>query len=387
LDRNHALGGTVAMSWVHNWEPTCGNAPVCRELWQSMGTYPNGTFDVPFSTSSRNAEGKKNPTMGFELWVYQDVVAQALADAGCRVLLNVQFLHSNGDGRNLRSIACAGPGARFEIAAKQFIDATGDIALCRDAGCDHALGTDSQAEYGEPHAPEQADRTKLNAVNWIYRVRPMESPVRVDDAPIPKPAQCKGVFQARMANGDIVVNICGKGYYNPENPADYEQVCGYHRRLAIDSHRWFVRSGRFPDWQLLGLAPQLGIRESYRLKARHILTETDARAGHQAQTKRGFVAFTDHPLDIHGANIPHEERLLDQAYGVPFDCLLPREYDNLLVACRGIGVTHIVGGSCRLSRTVMTIGYNAGLAAAIACEKQTMLEDLDPDTFAEYEAP
>lgn len=387
VDRNHILGGTVTMSWVHNWEPTCGNAPVCRELWDRMHTYPNGALDMPFTTSSRNAEGKKNPTMGFELWVYQDVVARALSEAGCRVLLNVCFQSTIRDGRMVRGIVCAGPGAQFEIAARQFIDSTGDIAVCREAGCEHALGAEGRSDYGEPHAPETGDRTDLNAVNWIYRVRPTGSPVLLDDAPIPERAQRKGLFQAPMPNGDIVVNICGSGRYNPEKPEDYGRVCEEQRRLAIDSYRWFVRSGRFPDWQLLGLAPQLGIRESYRLKARYMLHENDARAGHHAQAKRDFMAFTDHPLDIHGAAIPYEDRILKQAYGIPFECLLAKEYDNLQAACRGIGATHIVSGSCRLSRTVMTMGYNAGAAAATACARNILLEDLEIDGLAEYEAP
>jgi hypothetical protein len=57
---------------------------------------------------------------------------------------------------------------------------------------------------------------------------------------------------------------------------------------------------------------------------------------------------------------------LKQPYGVPFRCLLPVEFDNLAVACRGASFSSVAASSCRLSRTMMQLGQAAGTAAALA---------------------
>jgi hypothetical protein len=48
--------------------------------------------------------------------------------------------------------------------------------------------------------------------------------------------------------------------------------------------------------------------------------------------------------------------------------LLPVEYDNLAVACRGASFSSVAASSCRLSRTMMQLGQAAGTAAALATQ-------------------
>ena len=120
-------------------------------------------------------------------------------------------------------------------------------------------------------------------------------------------------------------------------------------------------------WELTWISPALGVRESHRLVARYVLREDDCRAGLAAQEASGtedVVAIADHALDFHGAG-QWENRELEGPYGIPFRCLLAVELDNLLVACRGAGFSAVAATSCRLSRTMMTLGQAAGTAAAL----------------------
>jgi hypothetical protein len=123
-------------------------------------------------------------------------------------------------------------------------------------------------------------------------------------------------------------------------------------------------------WKLTWISPSLGVRESHRLVAQYVLREQDCRAGLAAQQASGvedIVAIADHSLDFHGAGT-WEGRELEGPYGIPFRCLVPREEDgarNLLVACRGAGFSAVAASSCRLSRTMMTLGQAAGTAAAL----------------------
>lgn len=382
LDRNQLPGGTVTMAWVHNWEPSCGNSPLSRRLWKRMRSYPMGAPNVEFSTMCFDRDGRRAHSMPFEGWAYLKAVQEEFAALdNLRFLPGTAFVSSRRDGRKIKSITCSGG---VEVTAKVFVDASGDIALCREAGCDHTLGAEARSEYGEPDAPEKADRGALNQVNWVFRVSTGRGPAQVEDSPVPEAQRHSRLFCSPMPCGDIVVNICGQGRYNPELPEERGRVHREQLRIAYDLYRWQVLGGEHPDWQLVGFAPEMGIRESFRLKARHVLTETEALRGYDGQTHRNFIGATDHLLDMHGSNL---HRLKTPAYGVPYECLLPREFDNLLVACKGLGVSHLVSGSCRLSRPLMAIGGAAGRAAALSAATGIMLEDVEATTIADFEPP
>ena len=60
-----------------------------------------------------------------------------------------------------------------------------------------------------------------------------------------------------------------------------------------------------------------------------------------------------------------------------YRCLLPCRTENLMIACRGASFTHIAASSCRLSRTMMTLGQAAGTAAAICAREKMPLRAID----------
>jgi len=68
---------------------------------------------------------------------------------------------------------------------------------------------------------------------------------------------------------------------------------------------------------------------------------------------------------------------LKEPYGVPYRCLIPKGWENLLVACRGASLSHIAASSCRLSRTILAFGHAAGLAAAQASAKHCRVGEVD----------
>jgi hypothetical protein len=129
--------------------------------------------------------------------------------------------------------------------------------------------------------------------------------------------------------------------------------------------RWLQRDHGFDRYRLQRLFPFMGIREGPRLVGRNVLTENEVRAGCSGQKQADrWITLADHALDVHGEG--HLCRELREPYGIPYDCLLPREFSNLAIACRGASFSHIAAASCRLSRTVMQLGHAAGLAVVVA---------------------
>ena len=383
VDRAPSIGGVVAYSWVHNWEPTCGNSPLARELWARMRSMPLGAADMPFTTSRDGADGRRNPTMPFELWAYRNAVQDIFSELPNLTFWgNTAFAEAVTKGRRLESARLYRDAVQVDVAARCFIDSTGMLAVARNCGCETMLGTDSRSDFGEEAAPETADRNNLNRVNWIYRVSPGATPkLSMTEKDIPENARINNLFTAQMPCGDILVNICGHGSFSPEISGDRERADREEFLRAYNSYCWQVVSGLHPDWRLVGMAPELGIRESYRLRARKVLTLNDVLAG--GGDSRSFIARTDHTIDVHGTDLA--TRLGPVAYGIPYETTLPQEFDNLWVASRGFGTTHIVSGSCRLSRTLLTLGEAVGKAAAIAAKDEVSSDAIVPSEIANFE--
>jgi len=150
------------------------------------------------------------------------------------------------------------------------------------------------------------------------------------------------------------------------------------RLPANDDSRWtrFVRGRGYGTWTIVGIAPRIGVRETRRILGDYILTEHDCLAGVVNQKHRDIVAITDHAVDIHG----RKGRLYEVpngAYGVPYRCLLPRGIDNLYIASRAASFSHIAASSCRLCRTMMTLGQAAGNAATMAVAQHVATRQID----------
>jgi hypothetical protein len=365
VEKNQIPGGTVTMSWVHTWEPVCGTSFLCEKIWNRMKKIPFGASDKEYSLSKSRLNGETgqvNPSFPFEPWAYLMAVDAELKGSGVdNILYGTSFVSSCSNGREINKVRCLNSSGIVEIEAKYFIDCTDEIYLAREAGCDCSLGAENRYEYDEPSAPENADRMGLNPVNWIYRVRPVDHEVVVDKSEVPENSQINNLFAPQMPNGDILVNVCGCGVFSPEKPESWKKVLLEQKQIAWDSYRWQIISGRHKNWEFVGFAPQLGIREGYRLKALKVVDENDIICGITERNKDQFIATCDHRLDIHGSPLSRE---LTSPFGITIESVIAKEYDNLLVASRGAGFSHIAAGSCRLARTIMTIGEAAGKFAA-----------------------
>jgi hypothetical protein len=143
-----------------------------------------------------------------------------------------------------------------------------------------------------------------------------------------------------------------------------------------------------------GLAKEPYIRESRRIKAeftvleQHISAEVRGDApGLGAEAFPDTVGVGRYGVDIH-ASTPATKggepersrtRVVDRPGGesrprawpfqIPLGALLPVRVENLLPACKNLGVTHITNGSYRLHPVEWNIGEAAGALAAFCLER------------------
>ena len=388
IDRNPGPGGTSVWAGVNCWEPGVssgkvhrllaerlmkipGAAAVCKTVPSGELLFPGSGINdfsrFPWGLSVPDPEAAYDDTLfrcrslcggdasrwrrfQFEPDAMERVMRELLDLPCLTALYSTSFVSCRTEGRKVTGIVARGD-EDILISADQYIDASGDILLARAAGCDCRTGAESRSEYGEPGAPEKADETRTNGASVVFRLKKAESGhTDIYDGPVAPPVKAVSCFNF-YPNGDINVNMLptlpGGEFLRRADAFDYgkELVRSYVYRLQKEKG--------LAGWALDRIFPMAGVRESYRLAGRKVLTENDIRAGVMPPNA---VAIADHALDSHGEDGCKE---IGQPYGIDAECLMPKEYDNLLVACRGASFSHIAASSARLSRTMLSLGEGA----------------------------
>ena len=142
-----------------------------------------------------------------------------------------------------------------------------------------------------------------------------------------------------------------------------------------------------------GLAKAAYIRESRRIQAEFTVLEQhiamEARGNLQgAEVFPDSVGIGTYRIDLHpstgGRNyidIP------SWPYQIPLGALIPQRVENLLPACKNLGVTHLTNGCYRLHPTEWNIGESAGALAAFCLEQRLTPRQVrnTPDLLDEFQ--
>ncbi len=157
--------------------------------------------------------------------------------------------------------------------------------------------------------------------------------------------------------------------------------------LRADVNRWGYAADEFEDnlyWPY-----QLYIREGRRIVGDFVLTEFDVR---KKNKKRDSIGMGSYSIDSH--NIQRyvnqdgyvvnegEIQLWVSPYEIPYRVLLPKESEaeNLLVTVC-VSASHVAYSSLRMEPQYMIMGEAAGIAASIAIEDTTTVQNIDYEKF------
>jgi len=388
IEREAILGGTMTTAWVHTWEPVSGARGLPRDIYNMMKTVPLAVTEPDYDKGAPRRGGNPLP---FEPHAFVYAARELLEATGhCQVLLGTTFCRASVNGCTLKAIEAWFPGKRLIIEADIFIDSTADGDVCADAGCEYHVGEDAKSLYNEPSAPTDAGM-HLNGCTLVYRItdtgrmQKPQLPKGINEGICPRPV-CVRI----LPNGDHLLNAVDMIDGNALLHTDYSRLMreSYHRVLehfhwlqTLDPDkpsRWNELAGPkgYATWTLSGIAPRLGVRETRRIIGDYVLTELDCRAGVSNQKHPDIIAISDHAVDIHGQKSKIYE-VPNGPYGIPYRCLLPQGIDNLFIASRAASFSHIAASSCRLSRTMMTLGQVAGTAAAMCARQKVPPRQVD----------
>lgn len=124
-----------------------------------------------------------------------------------------------------------------------------------------------------------------------------------------------------------------------------------------------------------GLAKYPYIRESRRIKAQFTVLEqhvgADMRQSRKAEFFKDSVGIGYYRIDLHPST--GGDNYIDVPscpFQIPLGSLVPIRMQNLIPACKNLGVTHITNGCYRLHPVEWNIGESAGFLAAYCLDHQ-----------------
>lgn len=302
-------------------------------------------------------------------------------------------------GRSIESVRGIVQNAELELTlnADLFIDCTGDGFVADRAGCEWRMGSESRAEFNEPHAPELASGDVMGS-SLHFKTKDMGRPVpfvapdwamHYDDA---------GFFYQqgrppKEERGGYWWLEIGVPYHTIENNETIRHELTRHLLGVWDwmKNRDPIMMERTRNYAIDWIGQVPGKRESRRIMGQYLMTE------HDPQNRTVFpdeIAFGGWFIDLHtpgGLLAQHSEAASGEdyntfsdyavksyagPYGIPLRSLIAKDVDNLTMAGRNVSVTHAALGTVRVMSTTALMGQAAGTAAAIALQRGIPIADV-----------
>ncbi len=272
----------------------------------------------------------------------------------------------SGDDARIEGVVLATKRGLMAVRAKVYVDATGDADLAFYCGAPTEMGPPGMRQFASMQFfVQHADPGRaLPSIQRLGEIIAEHGTHLTRDSGALIPTGRPGEFVGAMTR----VSRDGQ----PLDATDpYDLTWGeLEGRKVVEETFEFVKS-HVPGFEgafLQDTPPQLGIRESRRIRGKFVLEKKHLL---EATPFEDAVATGAWPLEFHvrGKGTEYEFFPPGHIYRIPFRSLVPENVANLLVAGRCISATHEALASTRVMAPCMALGQAAGEAAAIAARK------------------
>jgi hypothetical protein len=434
VEERERLGGTAVLSYVFDW--IAGVFPeylgkvfaFLKQNGKAIGNLENSWLPYYFRKDRKSDELNNSIRM-----VPYDLSEKYYSDlqnndntTKIDILLNHRFMDIESWNESTGTVS----RIRIQdkncldkiVSASYFIDSSGNAVLCRakDAkkGIDYFCGRDKRSMYNESIAVENPDPNQLNEPGLFYQLAEKSddtnilntiTTVKYDEhtKTVTKPDYISwdgygfsypdsGTDKRYWCNPMLALGISGMDVINKGIDAIYKEsekrilehwkyvklsLKLAHDNGAGDNSKWGIA---WDVWQRRlsynYRAPMLGIRESYRVTCEYMLTQNDLAKMYTCVNDA--VAIGTHSVDMHNGHSLDNKELVRfnntdlRPYGIPYRCLLPKRFTNVLIACRAFGASQIAASSARTNKLIAQLGWAAGNAVKYCLDNNKNLKDV-----------
>ncbi|MFI9650000.1 FAD-dependent oxidoreductase [Streptomyces sp. NPDC052040] len=291
----------------------------------------------------------------------KSVLDDEIAAAGVDVRLHSVVVDSRQKDGRIGDIEVSDSAGRHRIAARAFVDASGDGVLCALSGA---------AVRVAPLAQRQTSTlvSRFGGVAPDADLSPggMCAAVAAYNATADQPLKRDRGVLARLPVTAEVIALVVDEHVDALDPVKLTgaEISGRRQaRAYLDAFR-----ATLPGWRhafLLGTGPQLGIRDSRRLIGREEVRGTDVLGARKRPDDS--IARCGWPMEIHdGPGVTRYEPIEGKGwYDIPYGAICSAGLDNLWAAGRLVGSDNDAFASLRVMGTSFATGHAAGVAAAL----------------------
>lgn len=275
------------------------------------------------------------------------------------------------DGR-INAVIIASKSGMFAVKAKVYIDCTGDGDLCALAGGEFEIGDENNCVMPGTLCSLWAnvDDSKAGGGQGRYIEQAYNDGVLTF-----KDRHLPGMyFRRNSVAGGNIGHLFG---LNPLDERSLTEAMVWGRQSVVEYEKYYkTYLEGYENMILCATATVPGVRESRRIVCDYMLGFKDYLERAVFDDEIGRYCY---PVDIHVMNTDDEEferfsKEYDirygagESYGIPYRCLVPASFSNVLVAGRCIGTDRQMQASVRVMPGCFITGQAAGTAASLACE-------------------
>jgi len=332
IEKEYALGGLATLGLIVIYLPLCDGrgrqviSGVSEELLKAALKYGPGNLPDCWKEGFDPAERvSKRYQTHYEAAPLMIAMEEMLMDAGVTIMYDTRFAGVHRENGKIEGVIVENKSGRIGIAARAFVDASGDADVCFAAGEKTvSLNTNRRTGWYFSNGREGV------------KLRGLSDPLYPLDAP-PKE---------------------GSRYYAGDKHEDVTQHA-IDGRLMIMEHVRKLRAEGDPDAYPLIIPSYDGMRMTRRLSGAYTLDEKEV--------------FTDFPDSI---GLTGDWRKAGPVFAVPWRTIAGTQNANIAAAGRCISVTTEMWDITRVIPTAAMTGQAAGTGAAMCAKTGIAMGEL-----------
>jgi len=289
--------------------------------------------------------------------VYDDLITAA----GVHLVLHSQLISATVLDGNITAVDVVHRGGMETITALAFVDCSGDGALIDAAGAGAVVSVPAERQASTlvmrvGAVSEDADLSMAGMTRAVEAHRP-----RTEMA-----LERSNGIAVRMPLSREIMLLIADNHGDALDVADVTAAEVQSRRLSWQYLAAFQRS--LPGWEnsfLASTGPQLGIRETRRLRGQQAVSADDVTAGRKRATDA--IARSGWPIEDHVAvGTTEYGGIADKGwYHVPYGAICSDTTENLWAGGRLTSSDNRAYASLRVMGTSFATGHACGVAAAV----------------------
>ncbi len=360
------------------------------ETLKEMGASPGHITDTIGYASSLTP---------FDTEAMKYVIEHKHIEAGGEMLYHSIFTGCTVEENKLKSVQLWTKSGFMEIEADVFVDATGDGDVSVRAGVPYEYGRKLDGLAQPMTMKARIGNVDLSKVKEYMKNNPKEF-FALDWETIQKtPRLSVSGFYSKLKeaqnNGDLNYPRDKVLFFQNNNPNEvilnmtrilklnatdsYDLTLGEIEgrkqvKESVDFLRKYIPG--FEECYLVSTGPQIGIRETRRIKGVYTLTADEMMDNVMFPDA---IAMGGYPFDIHSPDgASNDDKFLKPGtyYSIPYRIMVNNQVDNLITTGRCVSAEHEAASSLRVSPIAMALGHAAGVAAAVTAKEKKAAKDI-----------